>query len=118
MIKCIFIGFFSGIISGMGIGGGAILIPSVIFFCNLSQIEAQYINLIYFIPTAISALILHNKNNNIEKKIIKPLIIYGILGAILGSFLALLIKSINENILMKFFGVFIGIMGIIELFKK
>ena len=33
----IIIGFFSGIISGMGIGGGAILIPALIMAENISQ---------------------------------------------------------------------------------
>ena len=49
MIKCIIIGFFSGIISGMGIGGGALLIPAVVFFCKMSQQQGQFINLLYFI---------------------------------------------------------------------
>ena len=37
----IIIGFLSGIISGMGIGGGAILIPALIFFEGVSQKIAQ-----------------------------------------------------------------------------
>ncbi|OUQ58359.1 permease [Tyzzerella sp. An114] len=115
MIKCIIIGFFSGIISGMGIGGGALLIPAVVFFCKMSQQQGQFINLLYFIPTALSALFMHNRKGNIEKSIIKPLVLYGIGGALIGSFIA---SSIDEYILRKIFGVFITIMGVIEIFKK
>ena len=31
------IGFFSGIISGMGIGGGTILIPALLFLTEVNQ---------------------------------------------------------------------------------
>ena len=40
------IGFVSGIISGMGIGGGAILIPALVMLTDLSQQSIQGINLI------------------------------------------------------------------------
>ena len=35
------IGFFSGIISGMGIGGGTILIPALLFLTEVNQQQAQ-----------------------------------------------------------------------------
>ena len=41
------IGFFSGIISGMGIGGGTILIPALLFLTEVNQQQAQGVNLIY-----------------------------------------------------------------------
>jgi len=37
MIVNSLIGFFSGIISGMGIGGGTILIPALIFFAGITN---------------------------------------------------------------------------------
>lgn len=40
------IGFFSGIISGMGIGGGTILIPALLFLTEVNQQQAQGVNLI------------------------------------------------------------------------
>ena len=55
------IGFFSGIISGMGIGGGTILIPALLFLTEVNQQQAQGVNLIYFIPTAVVALIAHRR---------------------------------------------------------
>ena len=76
------IGFLSGIISGMGIGGGTILIPALVFLEGMGQQEVQIINLIYFIPTALIALDFHNKNNLIEKKILKPIILTGFIGAV------------------------------------
>jgi uncharacterized membrane protein YfcA len=51
----------SGALSGIGIGGGAILLVFMSVFLNMPQLKAQYINLLYFIPTAIAALIIHRK---------------------------------------------------------
>ena len=55
MLNAVF-GFISGIISGMGIGGGVILIPLLAIFTSLGQHEAQGINLLYFLPSAACAL--------------------------------------------------------------
>ena len=49
MIWVIVIGIVSGMISGMGIGGGTILIPALLFLQDMNQQQAQGINIIYFI---------------------------------------------------------------------
>ncbi len=115
MIKLILTGFFAGIISGMGIGGGTVLIPSLTFLFGLDQLSAQGINLVYFIPTAVIALITHTKNKNIETKILKPLILFGIIGAFCGSFIAL---SLKPDLLKRLFGIFLLLMGIKEIMNK
>jgi len=109
------IGLVSGIISGMGIGGGAILIPAITFISDMQQQQAQNVNLIYFIPTAIIALTSHFKNGNIEKGVLKKLILYGIIGAVAGSFIAI---NMKPDLLRKLFGGFLAVMGIYEFFKK
>ena len=55
------IGFFAGIIGGMGMGGGTILIPALIMFAKIDPKIAQSINLLSSIPMAIFALIIHIK---------------------------------------------------------
>ena len=109
------IGFFSGIISGMGIGGGTILIPALLFLTEINQQQAQGVNLIYFIPTAITALITHQKKGNLDWKTAKPLALMGLAGAAAGAFLAV---SLESEILKKIFGGFLFLMGLSEIFKK
>lgn len=109
------IGFASGIISGMGIGGGAILIPALVFFSPLSQHQAQGINLIVFIPAAITALLVHHKNKSIEYKVTIPIILSGIISAIIGSILAL---NTSPDFLRRLFGIFLFAIGLLEFFKK
>ena len=110
----IIIGFLSGIISGMGIGGGAILIPAIIMTAKISQQTAQGINLCYFIPTALIALFVHLKNKSIKIKTAIILGCSGLPGAILGSLLAGTLKS---NSLRRLFGIFLLFVGIYEILK-
>lgn len=114
-MKIILIGFLSGIISAMGIGGGTILIPSLVLLIGLSQIKAQGINLIVFIPVAIIAIITHKKNGNIEFKYTKKIALSGIVSAIIASMVAVKIDPTN---LRKYFSVFLLLMGLFEFFKK
>ncbi len=115
MMLLVFIGLLSGIISGMGIGGGTVLIPATVMLTNISQQSVQGINLIYFIPTAVIALITHFKNGNVEKPVVKPIVLYGLIGAVMGSLLAV---KLDSGVLRKIFAIFLIFMGINELRKK
>jgi uncharacterized membrane protein YfcA len=109
------VSIFSGIISGMGIGGGTILIPALIIIFNTKQQIAQSVNLLSFIPIAIVALITHLKNRSVDIKLALILIGSGVAGAIGGSILA---SAIDSSILKKMFGIFLFFMGIYEIAVK
>ncbi len=109
------LGLLAGIIGGMGIGGGTILIPGLIYLTDLNQQTIQSINLISFIPVAIIALIIHYKNKNIVLKLGIPMILSGLLGAWMGSKLASDIPSGN---LRRLFGLFLLLVGIREILYK
>lgn len=108
------IGFFAGIIGGMGMGGGTILIPALILFANVDPKIAQSINLISSIPMTIFALIIHIKNKNVIFSLVIPIAIFGVIGAVFGSFVA---NYLSSEILKKIFGIFILIIGCIEIKK-
>ncbi|HZK57181.1 MAG TPA: sulfite exporter TauE/SafE family protein [Clostridia bacterium] len=109
------LGLVIGIIGGMGIGGGTILIPGLVFLTDLKQQTIQGINLVSFIPIAITALIAHFRNKNILLKLSFPLILFGIFGAYAGSKLAL---AISPKLLRIYFGIFLLIMGVYGLCPK
>ncbi|MCL1878111.1 MAG: sulfite exporter TauE/SafE family protein [Defluviitaleaceae bacterium] len=110
----IVVGFASGIVSGMGIGGGAVLIPALTILLDIPQQKAQNINLLYYIPTALIALRVHKKEGNIEKKGIVPLILWAIPGTIAGALIAV---NIDANYLRKGFAIFLLGMSVYELKK-
>lgn len=111
----IFTGIISGFIGGMGIGGGTILIPILVFFFSIKQQIAQSINLLSFIPLSIVAIFVHFKNKNIDLKVAFYIIIPGLIGALYGSKLA---ASISTMYLKRLFGFFLVIMGIYQVFYK
>lgn len=114
MIALILTGFVSGIISGMGIGGGTVLIPVLTVLMGVEQKQAQAVNLVYFVPTALMALINHGKNGRIEKNVLLKIIVPGALGAILGAFIAM---NVNSGMLRRCFGYFLAVMGALEVYK-
>ena len=107
------IGFLSGIISGMGIGGGAILIPALIMTYGIEQKLAQGINLVYCLPTAVFALIVHIKNKNVDIKTAVIIGLCGIVGATIGALVAM---TVDIDLLRRLFGVFLGLIGIREIY--
>jgi len=109
------IGLVSGIISGMGIGGGTVLIPALVFIVGSSQQLAQGVNLAAFLPTALIAIIIHTKNKYIKYRIALYLFLFGLLGAYFGAKLAV---HLSSQLLRRFFGVFLLCMGIYEFFRK
>ena len=107
-------GVASGIVSGMGIGGGAILIPALTIFLGMEQQAAQKINLMYFLPTAAIALRTHSKNGNIEKSGLLRITLYGLIGAGVGALIAVQIDGVY---LRKGFAVFLLCMAAYEIVK-
>ncbi len=108
-------GFVTGIISGFGIGGGTILMVYLTAFAGVAQRTAQGINLLYFLPTAAAALILHSKNRYVDWKVVVPAAIGGAVTAGITSCLAM---NLDFNLLKKLFGGFLIVTGLMELFKK
>ena len=65
----IIVGFISGIISGIGMGGGTILILVLSLFMGVEQHIAQATNIIYFIPTSIIAVIISSRQKLVNFKV-------------------------------------------------
>lgn len=115
MILAVVLGIVCGILSGFGIGGGSLLMVWMTAVAALDQKTAQGINLLYFIPTSIAALVFHIKNKMICWKAVIPA---AICGCITAGFSAWLAASLNVTLLRKLFGGFLLIVGLTEFFKK
>lgn len=109
------VSFLTGFVASLGLGGGMVLIIYLTIFSGMAQLEAQGINLIFFIPIALISIILHTKSKLIIWKKIIPSIITGAILALLFSFIA---SMLGSEILSKIFSIFIIIIGIKELIKK
>lgn len=79
------IGVISGLVSGMGMGGGTILILCLSMILGVDQHVAQGSNLIFFIPTSITSIITNIKQKLIKWKIGMVVSGFGIIGALIRS---------------------------------
>lgn len=108
-------GTITGILSGFGVGGGTLLLIYMTTFAGIPQNIAQGINLLYFIPAAAFALPAHIKNGYVEKTVLFPAILSGIISTTFSAWMA---TSLDVSILHRLFGGFLICIGIAEFFRK
>lgn len=106
-------GLVCGVFSGLGIGGGTLLMVWMTAVMDMEQRMAQGINLLYFLPTAACALVFHIKNRLIRWRVVIPAAITGCLTAAGAAFLA---TAIDASLLRKLFGGFLLLVGLNEIF--
>lgn len=108
-------GLICGVFSGLGIGGGTLLMVWMTAVMEIEQRTAQGINLLYFVPTAVCALIFHIKNRLIRWNVVIPAVIAGCVTAAGASWLA---TAIDAGMLRKIFGGFLILVGLSEVFGR
>lgn len=107
-------GLIAGTVSGTGMGGGTILILVLSIFLGVEQHIAQATNLVFFVPTSISAIIVSIKTELINWKIGISIAIWGVVGAIIGANIS---ARLNVKELKKIFGIFLLIIAIYEIYS-
>lgn len=110
----IIIGVISGLVSGMGMGGGTILILVLSLFMGIEQHVAQATNLVFFIPTSIIAIITNIKQKLIDFKIAIPIAVSGIVGAVFGAMFS---NRLDVKSLKHYFGIFLACIAILEIYS-
>lgn len=109
------VGAVTGIITGFGIGGGTLLILYLTLFAKVGQVESQGINLVYFVPSAGAALVSHIKNREIVWRAFFFSAGAGLITTVVGSLLA---SKIDIMLLRRFFGAFLIVVGVSQIFSK
>ena len=105
----------AGILSGFGVGGGTLLLIYMTTLAGLPQTTAQGINLIYFLPTAATALPAHVKNGYVNKPTLCPAILAGLAGTALAAWIA---TGLEVGLLHRLFGAFLLYVGVRELLAR
>ena len=109
---CVLIGSLLGFLTGMGVGGGSLLILWLTLALGFDQTTARGINLLFFLPGAILATLLRRREGVPFRKIL-PAVCAGCLSAALFSLL-----HVDTALLQKFFGVLLLAAGTRELFYR
>lgn len=97
-------GFLSGMLGGMGMGGGTILIPALTVILGVEQHIAQATNLIAFLPMAAFSLKMHKERGLLKTEGVWSVIIPAVLTSVAGGLIAALLPAV---ILRKLFGAFL-----------
>lgn len=108
----LFVGMILGFLSGIGIGGGSLLILWLTMVLGMEQQTARGINLLFFIPSAVIACLFRWKQGCLDVKKILPAAVAGCISAGIFSLLGV---RLHTEILKKLFGILLLATGIREL---
>ena len=109
------VGSLLGFLSGLGIGGGSLLILWLTLVLDLDPQTARAINLLFFLPSALIACIFRRRQGQLEIKPLIPAIAAGCISAAVFSWVS---SNVDTQMLKKGFGILLLIAGARELFYR
>lgn len=104
VLLLVIVGLAAGVLSGMvGVGGGIIIVPALVFFLGFSQHQAQGTSLgLLLLPVGILAVINYYNKGYIDIKVVVIMSVAFVLGGWLGSKLSL---SLPQDMVKKIFAI-------------
>ena len=108
----ILVGAVLGFLSGLGVGGGSLLVLWLTLMENADPSTARGINLLFFLPSALIACFFRWKQGCIDFKALLPAIIGGCIAAGIGSWFS---NILDMALLKKLFGGLLILTGLREL---
>lgn len=109
------VGTILGFLSGLGIGGGSLLILWLTMALNMDPGTARGINLLFFIPSALAACFFRIRQGRLNLAKILPAILSGCIAAAIFSWLS---TVVDASVLKKLFGLVLIAAGLRELFFR
>ena len=115
MVLNLLIAVILGFLTGLGIGGGSLLILWLTFVLNMESFAARGIVLLFFIPAAVISSFFRWKQGTLSIASALPAMISGCAAAIGFSFLS---TKVDPHVLDRIFGLILIAAGIRELFYQ
>lgn len=114
-VVSILVGSILGFLSGLGTGGGSLLILWLTLVLGMEPAAAREINLLFFLPAAAVSCLFRWKQGVLQWKQVLPGILAGCAAAFLGTRLS---KVLDTELLKKAFGILLLVTGIREIFYQ
>ncbi len=102
-------GLGAGVVSAWGVGGGTLLLLVMTLFLGVNQRTAQGINLLFFLPTAASALVCHWRGGYLDRPTLRAAIPTAVTAAALGAWIA---TALDVDALRRPFGIYLLLSGV------
>lgn len=110
-LESIIASLLSGAAGALGLGGGTVFLM-YLAMKDIPQLQAQGINLLFFLPCALVSILFNSKKGLVLWKIAIPMALGGFLGALAGSWLA---SWIGGEWMRKIFAGFLILIGLAQL---
>lgn len=94
-------GILFGALTGMGIGGGGLLVLYLTWVSGMSQLDAQGCNLLFFVFASAASLFIHNRKRKLDFRLIGISALFALIGAQIGIRLA---GVLPEGLIRRMFG--------------
>ena len=101
-------GLGASVVSAWGVGGGTLLLLVMTLFLGVDQRTAQGVNLLFFLPTAASALVCHARGGYLDKPTLKAAVPAAVIAALIGAWIS---NAVDVEVLRKPFGVYLLLSG-------
>lgn len=106
--------FIIALLTGMGVGSGGLFVVYLTMIAGLPQLEAQGLNLYFFIFSTAAALMLHSRTQELPRARLAFICLVGSIGCVFGATLA---QRLDASLLQKLFAFLLIISGGITLFS-
>ena len=102
-------GLGAGILSAWGVGGGTLLLLIMTLLLGVDQRTAQGVNLLFFLPTALGALLCHWRSGYLDGPTLRKSVPWAVMLAAAGAWAA---TALPVDVLRKPFGVYLLLSGV------
>ena len=104
-----------GFLAGLGVGGGSLLVLWLTMAVGMEYADARTINLLFFLPCALTATLFNRKQGRVKFQKIWPAVICG---CVIAALAAAVSTRLDTGLIKKFFGGLLLFTGLRELFYR
>lgn len=108
-------GFFAGL---AGIGGGVVIVPSIVLLLGVEQHLAQGTSLLAIVFTALAGTSVNVRNQRVRPKDGLSVGVGGVVGSLIGSRLALGVEARTLSLIFGFLVLFVALRSLYRTFRR
>ena len=109
------VGTVLGFLTGLGVGGGSLLLLWLTLVLDMPPETARSINLLFFLPSSLISTLLRRRQGAVDRENAVPAAVSGCMAALVFTFIG---SRLDTSLLKTLFGFLLIATGLRELFYK